>query len=101
MKTIQVPLPREQLDAFCRKWRVRELALFGSVLRQDFHPESDVDVLVTFEPDAPWDLWDLIDMREELRLLFGRDVDLVEEKALVNPFRRRAILSSRQIIYAG
>lgn len=101
MATAQIHIPHQEIEAFCRKWRVRELALFGSVLRDDFHPESDVDVLVTFEPHSPWSLWDLIDMREELRELFGRGVDLVEKQSLVNPFRRRAILSSQQVIYAA
>jgi len=96
-----LPVPAEKIDAFCRKWRIVELALFGSVLRDDFRPDSDVDVLVTFEPSAPWSLWDLIDMRDELRGMFGRQVDLVEERSLSNPFRRRAILRSKQVIYAA
>lgn len=78
-----------------------ELALFGSVLRDDFCPDSDVDVLVSFEPGAPWTLWDLSAMRQELEEIFGRDVDLVEKKGLRNPFRRHAILSSRRLIYAA
>jgi predicted nucleotidyltransferase len=97
----RIPVPAEKIEAFCRKWKVVEMALFGSVLREDFRPDSDVDVLVTFEPEAPWDLWDLIDMREELRELFGREVDLVEKKNLINPFRRHAILSTKQVIYAA
>ena len=94
-------LPREQIAAMCRKWKVREMALFGSVLRPDFRPESDVDVLVAFEEDAPWSLWDLFDMREELREIFGREVDLVEQRSLDNPFRRRSILRTKQVIYAA
>ena len=101
MTPAQINIPREAIPAFCRKWRIRELALFGSVLRDDFRPESDVDVLVTFEADAPWSLWDLIEMRDELRELFGREVDLVEKESLVNPFRRRAVLSSQHVIYAA
>ncbi|MGH7200806.1 MAG: nucleotidyltransferase family protein [Planctomycetaceae bacterium] len=98
---IQLAIDHEAVARFCRKWRIVELALFGSVLRDDFRPESDVDVLVTFEPEAPWSLWDLIDMRDELRDLFGREVDLVEKHTLVNPFRRHAILRSKQVIYAA
>lgn len=69
--TIQPPssrvhLPLDALDSFCRKWRVQELALFGSVLREDFSPESDVDVLVTFDQEAPWSLWEVLAMRGEL-----------------------------------
>ena len=101
MTTAAVALPPKRLEALCRKWKVRELALFGSVLRPDFRPDSDVDVLVTFDDDAPWSLWDLLDMREDLRELFGRAVDLVEQRSLLNPFRRRSILRTKQVVYAA
>lgn len=94
-------MPGEELKALCHKWRVRELALFGSVLREDFAPNSDVDVLVSFHPDAPWSLWDLIDMQEELEGLFGRPVDLVEQEGLRNPWRRAEILRTREVVYAA
>lgn len=94
-------LPQQRIDALCRKWSVREMALFGSVLRPDFRPDSDVDVLVTFEDDAPWSLWDLLDMRDELHEVFGREVDLVEQRSLDNPYRRRSILRTRQVIYVA
>ena len=97
----RLQVPTENVDAFCRKWKIAEMALFGSVLREDFRPDSDIDVLVSFEGDAPWDLWNLIAMQDELSEMFGRDVDLVEKKNLVNPFRRHAILSSKQVIYAA
>lgn len=90
----------EQLRSLCRKWKVKELSLFGSVLREDFGPESDVDVLVVFEEDAAWSLWDLVAMREELKTLLGREVDLVEKRALRNPFRRHHILRTHEVIYA-
>ena len=77
------------------------MALFGSVLRDDFRADSDVDVLVTFEPDADISLFDLGAMQQELEGMFGRHVDLVEEAGLRNPFRRRSILSSREIVYAA
>ena len=97
----RIPLPLASLEALCRKWRVQELALFGSVLRDDFSPESDVDVLVTFDPGATWSAWDLIGMQEELETLLGRKVDLVEKEAVRNPFRRREILKSHQVVYAA
>ena len=78
-----------------------ELALFGSVLRDDFGPESDVDVLITFSPDVHYSTFDLADMRDELVELFGREVDLVEKLALRNPFRRRAILADSEVVYAA
>ncbi len=90
-----------QIADFCRRWKVTELALFGSVLRADFRPDSDVDVLVTFEPGAPWTLWDLSRMRIELEAIFGREVDLVEKKALRNPLRRQEILSDQRVVYAA
>jgi len=96
-----VDIPRSEIEAFCRKWKIRELSLFGSVLREDFRPDSDIDVLVSFEPDAPWDLFHLVEMRDELIALFGRDVDLVEKEGLRNPFRRRSILDTREAIYAA
>lgn len=91
----------EAIDAFCRKWRIRELSLFGSALRHDFRSDSDVDLLVVFEPEAGWDLWDVVSMEAELAELFGRKVDLVEKRALSNPFRRFEILTTRQIVYAA
>jgi len=101
MVSRNIDIPRNEIEVFCRKWKIKELSLFGSVLRDDFRPDSDVDVLVSFEPDAPWDLFDLVDMRDELMALFGRDVDLVEKEGLRNPFRRRTILDTREVIYAA
>jgi predicted nucleotidyltransferase len=92
---------QDRLDALCRKWRVRELALFGSVARGEATPDSDVDVLVTFEAEADWSLLDLIRLQDELASLFGREVDLVEEAALRNPFRRRAILRDKRVLHAA
>jgi uncharacterized protein len=101
METVHVDLAPEEIADICRRWQIHELSLFGSVLRDDFHPESDVDVLVTFDRDAPWSLWDLIDLRKELSEIFGREVDLVEERSLVNPYRRRSILRDKRVIYAA
>jgi len=97
----RIPLPLAAIEALCQKWRVRELALFGSVLRDDFSPQSDVDVLVTFDPEASWSAWDVIEMQEELEALLDRKVDLVEKDAVHNPFRRHEILRSHQVVYAA
>jgi len=94
-------IPRDKIDSFCKQWKVKELSLFGSALRDDFRPDSDVDVLVSFFNDARWSLFDLVSMADELRDVFGRPVDLVEKEALRNPFRRQSILSSRKVIYAA
>ncbi|MBI1367675.1 MAG: DNA polymerase subunit beta [Planctomycetes bacterium] len=97
----KIPIDNDAITAFCRKWKVRELSLFGSVLRDDFKPESDVDVLVVFEPEAPWSLWDWPDMMDELQAMFGHPVDLVEKAGLRNPFLRHEILNTRKQIYVA
>ena len=97
----QVQLDRDALAAFCRKWRIRELSIFGSALRDDFGPESDLDFLVSFEPGTPLDLSDLLDMKDELEALHGRPVDIVEKEALRNPWRRYEILRTREVLYAA
>lgn len=96
-----IRLDREELERFCRKWRIRELSIFGSALREDFGPESDLDFLVSFEPDVPLDILDILDMKEELEARYGRSVDVVEKEALRNPWRKREILRTREIIYAA
>ncbi len=88
-------LDRERIADFCRRWKIRELSLFGSVLRDDFRPDSDVDVLVTFEDDARVGLFAHVQMEEELASIVGRKVDLVSRRAIErseNWIRRRAIL---------
>ena len=94
-------IPEKKIRAFCHRWKVTEFALYGSILREDFRPESDVDVLVSFAAEARWSLWDLAEMQQELEGIFGRAVDLVENGTLRNPFRRQAILSTKEIVYAG
>jgi len=94
-------IDHETIADFCRRWKVTELSLFGSVLRDDFRPDSDVDVLVTFSADAPWSLLDLVTMQESLHKIFGREVHLVEQAGLRNPFRRHAILKHREVIFAA
>lgn len=97
-------IPRDKIAEFCRRWKIIELSLFGSVLREDFQPDSDVDVLVSFAPDVTWSLWDLVTMQEELTQILGREVDLVERRAVErseNYIRRRHILSSAERIYVA
>ena len=97
--SLQIQIDEKRIREFCRKWKIKKLALLGSVLREEFSPESDVDILVTFEPDADWDLFDWTDMIEELKEIFGYSVDLVEKDCLRNPFRRQSILTAMEIIY--
>jgi predicted nucleotidyltransferase len=101
---IQIMVPKDRITAFCQKWRITELALFGSVLREDFRSDSDVDVLVTFSPDSDWGVDHLLDMKEELEALFGRAVDLVEKRLVEesrNYIRRKHILSHMEAVYAA
>ena len=103
MNTLQIDLAPEILHHFCQKWKITELSLFGSVLRDDFHADSDIDVLVAFAPDAPWTLLDLVNMEYELADLTGRDIDLVEKQAIENShnwLRRDEILNTAQVIYS-
>jgi predicted nucleotidyltransferase len=102
---VKLSLPQEQIAEFCRKWHVSEFALFGSVLRDDFRPDSDVDVLVSFPSyEATPSLFDHVEMQDELVEIFGRPVDLVSKKAIeesTNRFRKAAILDSAQVVYAA
>jgi hypothetical protein len=98
----RVEFDRNAIAAFCKKWRITELALFGSILRDDFRPDSDIDLLVTFEKDAKWTLWDWQPMTEELERIFHRPVDLVEKRAVErseNYIRRKQILGHFETIY--
>ncbi|MEJ2586797.1 MAG: nucleotidyltransferase family protein [Deltaproteobacteria bacterium] len=100
--TSQVEIPRDEVEAFCRRWQIKELSIFGSVLREDFRPDSDVDVLVRFNPEARHTLFDLARMQEELQQILGRNVDLVSRRGIEmsrNYIRRRAILNSAQVVY--
>lgn len=102
--TGQLRIPEAELRAFCVRWGVAELALFGSVLRDDFRPDIDVDVLVRFQPDARPTLYDLVRMKDELRQLIGRPVEVVSRRAIEssrNYLCRNAILGSAKVIYAA
>jgi len=97
-------IDREKVEAFCRKWQITELSLFGSVLRDDFRDDSDVDVLVTFATGSPWRLFDLMHAEDELAQIIGRPVDLVEKEAVEesrNWLRRKHILRSAERYYVA
>jgi hypothetical protein len=101
---VQIEVPAERLAALCRKWKITELSLFGSVLRGDFRPDSDIDVLVTFSPEARPTLFDLVQMENELKEIFGREVDLVEKRLIeqsANYIRRKHILDSAEVVYGA
>jgi hypothetical protein len=97
MPQVAIEVDNERLREFCRRWKLTEIALFGSAVSGDFGPESDVDVMVQFAVGAPWSLSQWLQMQRELEAIFHRRVDLVERNAIErseNRFRRRDILSS-------
>jgi len=104
MNRTKIDIPKEKIDEFCQKWKIVELSFFGSVLRDDFRPDSDVDVLVTFAPEGRYSLFDLVHIEEELEKMLGRKVDLVERGAIEqseNYIRRKHILNSAQTVYVA
>lgn len=102
--TIHITIDRDRLQEFSERWQVTELAVFGSALREDFPPDSDLDVLVTFAPEARHTLFDLVEMSEDLSQIIGRRVDLVSRRGIersLNSRRRREILESAQTIHVA
>jgi len=102
MKTLAIALPYDQIAEFCQQWKITELAVFGSILRDDFRPDSDIDFLVTFAPDSHWSLFDLVAMEHQLEDMLGREVDLVMKKSVEqshNWIRRKEILGTAQVFY--
>lgn len=103
LQQVKVPVSTAAVEAFCRRWDVIEFALFGSVLREDFGPNSDIDVLVTFDPQARPTLLTLIRMKSELEAMFGRRVDLLERGGMEQSASchvRQVVLDSLRVIYA-
>ena len=99
-----VSFPREPLNEFCRRYQVRRLALFGSALRDDFRPDSDLDILVTFAPEADWSLLDHLRIEQELATLLNRKIDLFTKRAVEqshNWMRRREILNTAEVVYGA
>lgn len=104
MTVAPLPISDAELRAYCQKWRIVELSLFGSAARGELGPASDIDVLVTFAPDAGWSMFDLSRARRELESLVGRRVDMIERPALQshhNPWLRSAILKEARVIYCA
>ncbi len=100
--TLKVRLPLDTLGEFCRRWKITQLSLFGSALRDDFTDRSDLDFLATFAPDAEWSLFDHVEMEEELARILCRPVDLISRDAVEqshNWIRREDILQSAQVVY--
>jgi predicted nucleotidyltransferase len=101
---LKIDVPEREIAAFCSRWHIVELALFGSALRADFGPDSDLDVLATFAPEADWGLLDHLRMEDELARLFGRKIDLFTRRAVEqshNWLRREEILNTAEVIYGA
>ncbi len=97
-----IELPDRVIEDFCRKWKITQIELFGSALRDDFRSDSDIDLLVTFEPNSETTLFDLVEMQDEMAKIVGRPVDLIDRAGVEqsrNPFRRHSILSTAQVVY--
>lgn len=101
MRRKRFTLPRKKIAEFCKRWSITEFSIFGSVLRDDFRPNSDIDVLISIDPKAHIGLFQIIEMKLELEEMFKRPVDLVEKEGLKNPYRRKAILQTAQVVYAA
>lgn len=104
MSIKNIELPVDKITEFCERWKIQEFALFGSVLRDDFSPNSDIDVLISFASDNSWTLFDYVDMQDELKAILGRKVDLISKKAIErsqNHLRKNHILGSAKVIYAA
>lgn len=102
MSAVIAAVPDSEIARFCQRWYIRELALFGSALRSDFGLDSDVDVLVSFSPEADWGLFEHVQMQQELQTFFHCNVDLISKRALErshNWLLRQEILSTAQPLF--
>ncbi|WP_099532010.1 nucleotidyltransferase family protein [Limnothrix sp. PR1529] len=99
---LKIQIPQQALIAFCQKWQIQEFSFLGSVLRDDFRPDSDIDVMVSFEDSSTWGILELVQMKRELQMLLGRKVDLLTKKSIEQShswIRRKEILETAQVAY--
>ncbi len=104
MTVNSINVQKEKLSEICRRYKIIELSLFGSALRDDFTESSDIDLLVEFMPDSGITLFNIVDLKDEFEKLFGRDVDIVPKNAVKksrNYLRKKAILKNYKVIYAS
>ena len=98
---IKIAVPKRKISGFCHRWKIVEFGIFGSVLREDFKSNSDIDVLVTFASNSQTSLFDVAQMQIELEELFGRPVNILEKEGFRNPFRKSEILKTAKVIYTA
>jgi predicted nucleotidyltransferase len=99
---LKIKIPQQELILFCQKWKIKEMSFFGSVLRDDFRLDSDIDIMVSFEDQSTWGILELVRMKRELENLLGREVDLLTKKSIEqshNWIRRQEILGTAQVVY--
>jgi len=104
MNKIKLEIPQKEISAFCKRWKITEFAIFGSALGDEFHKDSDIDVLVSFAPNAKTTLFDMARMQNELEEIFDREVDLISKRGVEqsrNYLRKKSILDSAQVIHAA
>jgi len=104
MKPMDLGIEADRIADFCRRWKISKLAVFGSIVQGELRSDSDIDLLVTFDSDADWTMFDHFTIEDELSHLFGREVDLISKRAVEenpNPITRREILDSARQIYAA
>jgi uncharacterized protein len=104
MNKVKIKIPKAKIAEFCKRWNVSEFAIFGSALSGDFRSDSDVDVLISFQPQAHVTLFDMVHMQDELKAIFGREVDLISKRGVENSrnyLRRKTILGSAQVIHVA
>ncbi|HET6387286.1 MAG TPA: nucleotidyltransferase domain-containing protein [Armatimonadota bacterium] len=104
MKPHGIDLDSGAIQMFCEKWKIKRLSVFGSILRDDFGPDSDVDFVAEYEEDADWDLLDCLRAQEELQSIIGRKVDLLERAGIdssANRFLKKEILSTLETVHAA
>lgn len=89
------------LIELCQRWQISEFIIFGSLLRSDFKTSSDIDCLITFMESAPWDLFEIVSFKDELKELFNREIDLTEKKSLTNPFILKSITENHKVLYSN
>ena len=101
LKNNGIVIKQEDLAKLCIKYKIKELSVFGSVIREDFNDKSDVDFLISFEKDSALTLFHLIDLKEEFSELIGREVDIVEKEGVTNPIRKKIIFESAEKVYGA
>ena len=99
MNLKRIVVDNKNIEPIAKRWKIKELAIFGSALRDEFSSVSDIDLLVQFEDDAHYSLFDLVDLKDELEKTFGYPIDLVEKAGLTNPYKKSEILQTAKTIY--